>query len=218
MKFSLVVGAVAASLFGVQIVQAAPVALTQASFSVSDTLINFNAVSNEAPVGSTYAGNGAVFSGALFGMTSSGDTSLFPSNGGGVIASNWKYYNGGLQGLSFTVDFSTLENRVGFYLENWPNQTVVVTLFDGVINLGSLTLAQTASTDAEFRGVCDATPFDRLVFTNSANSNGFFAIDDLRFGASAVPEPSTWAMMILGFAGVGYMAYRRRNVASLRVA
>jgi hypothetical protein len=34
-----------------------------------------------------------------------------------------------------------------------------------------------------------------------------------------VPEPSTWAMMILGFAGVGFMAYRRRNnVASLRVA
>ena len=29
--------------------------------------------------------------------------------------------------------------------------------------------------------------------------------------AGAVPEPSTWAMMILGFAGVGFMAYRRRN-------
>jgi hypothetical protein len=27
----------------------------------------------------------------------------------------------------------------------------------------------------------------------------------------AVPEPSTWAMMILGFAGVGFMAYRRRK-------
>jgi hypothetical protein len=26
---------------------------------------------------------------------------------------------------------------------------------------------------------------------------------------SAVPEPSTWAMMILGFAGIGFMAYRR---------
>ncbi|MBN8987265.1 MAG: PEP-CTERM sorting domain-containing protein [Rhizobiales bacterium] len=26
-----------------------------------------------------------------------------------------------------------------------------------------------------------------------------------------VPEPSTWAMMILGFAGVGFMAYRRRH-------
>jgi hypothetical protein len=31
---------------------------------------------------------------------------------------------------------------------------------------------------------------------------------------SAVPEPSTWAMMILGFAGVGYLAYRRRNHAA----
>jgi PEP-CTERM motif len=29
---------------------------------------------------------------------------------------------------------------------------------------------------------------------------------------SAVPEPSTWAMMILGFAGLGYMAYRRRQI------
>jgi hypothetical protein len=27
---------------------------------------------------------------------------------------------------------------------------------------------------------------------------------------AAVPEPSTWAMMIAGFAGVGFMAYRRR--------
>jgi PEP-CTERM motif len=26
---------------------------------------------------------------------------------------------------------------------------------------------------------------------------------------SAVPEPSTWAMMLLGFAGIGFMAYRR---------
>jgi hypothetical protein len=32
---------------------------------------------------------------------------------------------------------------------------------------------------------------------------------------TAVPEPSTWAMMILGFLGVGFMAYRRRNRAML---
>lgn len=32
---------------------------------------------------------------------------------------------------------------------------------------------------------------------------------------SAVPEPSTWAMMVLGFAGVGFMAYRRRHSAAL---
>jgi hypothetical protein len=35
---------------------------------------------------------------------------------------------------------------------------------------------------------------------------------------AAVPEPSTWAMMILGFAGVGFMAYRRKSKPALRLA
>ncbi len=30
----------------------------------------------------------------------------------------------------------------------------------------------------------------------------------------AVPEPSTWAMMILGFCGLGFLAYRKRSQAS----
>jgi hypothetical protein len=30
---------------------------------------------------------------------------------------------------------------------------------------------------------------------------------------SSVPEPSTWAMMILGFLGLGWMAYRRKSTA-----
>jgi hypothetical protein len=33
--------------------------------------------------------------------------------------------------------------------------------------------------------------------------------------AGAVPEPSTWAMLILGFAGLGFMAYRRKNKMAL---
>ena len=36
--------------------------------------------------------------------------------------------------------------------------------------------------------------------------------------AGAVPEPSTWAMMILGFAGVGFMAYQRKNNRALAAA
>jgi hypothetical protein len=34
----------------------------------------------------------------------------------------------------------------------------------------------------------------------------------------AVPEPSTWAMMILGFAGIGFMGYRRKSKPSLMAA
>ncbi len=35
---------------------------------------------------------------------------------------------------------------------------------------------------------------------------------------SGVPEPSTWAMMVLGFAGIGFMAYRRKSKQALMVA
>jgi len=33
------------------------------------------------------------------------------------------------------------------------------------------------------------------------------------FLAEAVPEPSTWAMLLFGFASVGFMAYRRKSAA-----
>ncbi|WP_027516189.1 PEPxxWA-CTERM sorting domain-containing protein [Bradyrhizobium sp. WSM1417] len=35
---------------------------------------------------------------------------------------------------------------------------------------------------------------------------------------AAVPEPGTWAMMLLGFAGIGVVTYRRRSSAHLRCA
>lgn len=54
--------------------------------------------------------------------------------------------------------------------------------------------------------------FEDLIFPNSdynyRDHTFVFAI------ASAVPEPSTWAMMILGFAGIGFTVYRRRKVAA----
>jgi PEP-CTERM motif len=36
--------------------------------------------------------------------------------------------------------------------------------------------------------------------------------------APSVPEPSTWVMMLLGFAGLGFVAYRRKNGAHFRLA
>jgi hypothetical protein len=35
---------------------------------------------------------------------------------------------------------------------------------------------------------------------------------------TAVPESSTWAMMILGFVGIGAMTYRRRKSSALSAA
>jgi len=56
-----------------------------------------------------------------------------------------------------------------------------------------------------------------------SGSSGVIAFDDggspadadyddlvVGFNVSAVPEPTTWAMMLLGFAGIGFLAYRRR--------
>jgi len=33
----------------------------------------------------------------------------------------------------------------------------------------------------------------------------------LTIAVDAVPEPSSWAMLILGFCGLGFMAFRRKQ-------
>src|SRR5581483_7885794 len=40
-----------------------------------------------------------------------------------------------------------------------------------------------------------------------------FQVSLLSNSTPAVPEPATWAMMLLGFCGLGFMAYRRKNGA-----
>jgi hypothetical protein len=55
-----------------------------------------------------------------------------------------------------------------------------------------------------------------FVKTSRAQEIGSFsAVLDV---APAVPEPSTWAMMILGFAGLGFMAYRRKSAPTFGLA
>ncbi len=67
-----------------------------------------------------------------------------------------------------------------------------------------------------------------LIFGNGGNGgdpNTLFFTDGINgeadglFGSlSAVPELSTWAMMLLGFAGVGFMAYRRKSKPAVMAA
>lgn len=46
-------------------------------------------------------------------------------------------------------------------------------------------------------------PFEASVFLEGQQAT---------YSVSAVPEPSTWAMLLLGFCGVGFTAWRRRGV------
>ena len=53
---------------------------------------------------------------------------------------------------------------------------------------------------------------------NTGDVGASFDVHPNPVGVGDVPEPSTWAMMILGFLGVGFTAYRRKSQISLRIA
>ncbi|SHK60755.1 PEP-CTERM protein-sorting domain-containing protein [Bradyrhizobium lablabi] len=70
---------------------------------------------------------------------------------------------------------------------------------------------------------------DTVTYTGPTGTFAFDLVYGEAFGApaqlhidlpltSSVPEPSTWAMLILGFAGVGFMAYRRKSKPRLIAA
>jgi len=52
-------------------------------------------------------------------------------------------------------------------------------------------------------------PLNQFGTYTSLGGRGSLTISGSVDAVAAVPEPSTWAMMILGFTGVGFMAYRR---------
>lgn len=63
--------------------------------------------------------------------------------------------------------------------------------------------------------------FTTIKIAGNAGEAFMIGLDDLSVTGpevGAVPEPSTWAMMILGFAGVGVLAYRRKNQHAVRPA
>jgi hypothetical protein len=56
--------------------------------------------------------------------------------------------------------------------------------------------------------------FHSETFPNNWNDTGSVQQTVL----SAVPELSTWAMLLLGFAGIGFMAYRRKSKPAMMAA
>jgi PEP-CTERM motif len=61
---------------------------------------------------------------------------------------------------------------------------------------------------------------DEIFMSSTGGNGGWFAgpkgsVDAGLFSswsAGAVPEPSTWAMLLIGFGGVGYAGYRRARI------
>lgn len=120
------------------------------------------------------------------------------------------------QGLSFANAQRLLESS--FTVNGLVNASVVQNtffssanaLYGGATPLGTFS---TSTSPAKFVSpglVEDLTgPFsvtEEYVITSLAGGSA-----NLTATISAVPEPSTWAMLLIGFAGVGFTAYRGRS-------
>jgi hypothetical protein len=132
-------------------------------------------------------------------------------------------------GFVLSVDYNTIA-YVGF-----GSSGLVIHEATGSINGSSnalsitQTLTEKSNTDIFVHMFVSTNIAGNSVESSGAFLDPIFSIDPSFVGAnnysietspgignvSAVPEPSTWAMMFLGFAGVGFMAYRRKSKPAL---
>jgi hypothetical protein len=130
-----------------------------------------------------------------------------------------------------TLSFENPVQGVGAQIQSaaFGNFMAQITAFakDGTI-LGSFSENGVSTTDndgsAIFIGLLDTNAdISKITFDLTSAPSGpngpilefGIAAVDLTGSVSGVPEPSTWAMMILGFCGLGFMAYRRKDKLAL---
>jgi len=112
-------------------------------------------------------------------------------------------------GITYNVSFSLLATVSGSFNPNFFTLTnslgsAVLALNNTQVPVGSW---QTYS--YTFTPGADGPYTLNFVFDSGATPAKDVALTGISI--AAVPEPSTWAMMILGFMGVGFMAYRRKQ-------
>jgi hypothetical protein len=118
-------------------------------------------------------------------------------------------------GTSYAVSFALLQTGSG---QNNSGNFALTDSLDGTILSGSpLTNANApvgnwATFNYSFLAPTTADYTLSFVFTSGATPSKDLLLDGV--SVSSVPEPSTWAMMILGFCGLGFMAYRRKQNGS----
>lgn len=112
--------------------------------------------------------------------------------------------------------FSSTGTILGTFTTELTNQ-LITDASNGVGGSGivfGLDAPQAAQLDGFGPGIVLALS---ATFTNAQGGNDVIQAVQLT-SVGAVPEPTTWAMLIMGFAGVGVMAYRRNRRDSLRLA
>jgi len=107
-------------------------------------------------------------------------------------------------------------NLIQQHLASAQTLTQVASGLGGSGLVFALTPAEQTALDAIIASTPGTERF-ALGATFANADGGSDAIQAVRL-AGAVPEPSTWAMMILGFATVGFAAYRRRTKSGIRIA
>jgi hypothetical protein len=124
------------------------------------------------------------------------------------------------QGATTTLAFSNPTTSIGFDLRGFADgRSEVISIFDIYGNLiTSQSVLNPGSGDISFAGFFGSQSISKLTIKNTGNSNDYFGFDNLLTSSvAAVPEPASWAMMILGMGAVGG-ALRRRQKTTTRVA
>ena len=127
---------------------------------------------------------------------------------GSVLSQTFTSASGG------TAKVSWLEGARPFFGSTNGDQTYKVFLNNVEIGQFSTISGQTFQSESA-TGLLNAGQ-NILSFVGQTNADQTAFFDNV--SVAAVPEPSTWAMMILGFMGVGFIAYRRKPQSALRIA
>jgi hypothetical protein len=142
----------------------------------------------------------------LIGETTSGtDFDFYPGNGGYVDLDGSTSAAGTLQTLgSFAAGSYTLSFDLGGNARGDVDKTTTITLGDWST---SVTLA--SSSPYALQTFSFTTTGGILSFADApaGNQNLGNILDNVTLSTGAVPELSTWVMMLMGFAGLGFAGY-----------
>jgi hypothetical protein len=144
-------------------------------------------------------------SAAPLGMGTGPDGTTYMSvEGGGVELATWATPQTSLNIYWGSIDGNSNLNTLGITIDGYT-----LTGAD-LISLGAMGAGdQSAPADNQWVRITGLGEFTQVAFSSTANAFEFSL-------GSPVPEPSTWAMMGLGFAGLGLMGWRKmRKTAAL---